>query len=97
MKKTIQLSSQNHFVFSNQLKAGLQGVLSRTAHVQAGDDVENFCHIFATIVLNIVKGKTYVRLFSTQLKNRLGFFPVRKEHKYYLWDWGMIERSGKVI
>jgi hypothetical protein len=42
MKKTIQLSSQNHFVFSTQLKAGLQGILSRTAHVQARDDVNDF-------------------------------------------------------
>ena len=42
MKKTIQLSSQNHLVFSTQLKAGQQGVLSRTAHVQAGDDVKDF-------------------------------------------------------
>jgi hypothetical protein len=36
-----------------------------------------------------------MRLFSTQLKNRLDFFPVRKEHKYYLWDWGLIEDQGK--
>jgi len=36
-----------------------------------------------------------MRLFSTQLENRLDFFPVRKEHKYYLWDWGLLENSGK--
>jgi hypothetical protein len=42
MKKTIQLSSQNHLVCSTQFKAGQQGVLSRPAHVQAGDDVQNF-------------------------------------------------------
>ena len=37
-------ASQNHLVFSAQFKAGQQGILSRTAHVQAGDDVKDFRH-----------------------------------------------------
>jgi hypothetical protein len=35
--------------------------------------------------------------FPTQLENRLDFFPVRKEHKYYLWDSDLIEDQGKCL
>jgi len=31
-----------------------------------------------------------VRLFSIEMKNRLDFFPVRKEYKYCLWDWNLV-------
>jgi hypothetical protein len=71
-------ANQNHLIFPSQFPASQQSILSRPAHVQAGDDVEDFRHFIA-------------RIFSTQLKNRLDFFPVRKENKYYLWDWGLIE------
>ena len=35
------------------------------------------------------------QLFSIQLENGLDLFPVRKEHKYYLGDCGLIGYLGK--